>query len=429
MKQAGPRRPWVALFGAWLALSCTENDKTSAVDAGGGSDQAGSPAVDSTVDGVEATASGNSFEPSTGGSLGELPEGGMVSAAGVAPDAEPVDGGAGGQAGSESLGGDSGAGGSSSVSSGGIHLDGRRLLVNQEPFYLRGVCWNPVPRGQGHPAGLDYAGFAPTDIPLMVEAGINVVRTYEPLLDTDVLDQLSDNGIYVLNSIYPYGGDPAQVVSERIAAVRDHPAILFWVLGNEWNYNGLYVDLSHADSLERLNEVAALVKRADDTHPVATVYGELPSAETIASMPDIDVWGINAYRGISFGDLFERWSVLSELPMFIAEYGADAYNATISAYDPQSQAEAVRALTLELLGQASAFEPNGVTIGGTLFEWADEWWKDATGSADTQDIGGIAPGAGPYPDQVFNEEWWGLVDIDRQPRPAYEELQQLFEAP
>ena len=83
-------------------------------------------------------------------------------------------------------------------------------------------------------------------------------------------------------------------------AVRDHPAILMWLLGNEWNYNGLYAGMTHAESLTRLNEVAALIRLADTNHPIATSYGELPSAETIAAMPDIDVWGIQSYRGLSF---------------------------------------------------------------------------------------------------------------------------------
>lgn len=306
-----------------------------------------------------------------------------------------------------------------------IELVGRQLLVDGQPLQLRGVCWNPVPAGAVHPEGLDFARFAALDIGRMRELGINVVRTYEPLLDLAVLDQLAAAGIFVINSVYPWGGTPADVVVERVRAVRGHPALLMWAVGNEWNYNGLYVGLAPAEAVARLNEVTALIKAEDPAHPVATIYGELPDAATLAALPDIDIWGINAYRGISFGDLFEGWLALSGLPMFVAEYGADAYNANLPGYDPDSQAQAVEALTRELLAN-SASMGSGVSLGGTLFEWADEWWKDQEGNPAVQDVGGIAPGGGPFPDQVFNEEWWGIVDVERTPRSAFEALRRVY---
>jgi hypothetical protein len=296
------------------------------------------------------------------------------------------------------------------------------LLVNGQSIALLGVCWNPVGVGGVHPAGLDFAAFAARDIPLMQAIGVNVVRTYEPLLDTAVLDQLADAGIYVINSVFPSAGGAPEIVAERVRAVKQHPAILLWAIGNEWNYNGLYAGLSHDASLALLVEVARRIKAEDPSHPVTTIYGELPSAATLAAMPEIDIWGINSYRGISFGELFAEWRASSTRPMFIAEYGADAFNANLPAYDPESQALAVAALSREIVANAASLPDDGVALGGTLFAWADEWWKDAAGSPSAQEVGGIAPGGGPYPDQVFNEEWWGVVDVDRAPRPAYAAL-------
>jgi hypothetical protein len=320
--------------------------------------------------------------------------------------------------------GGAGAGGAGAGAGGagaggrGVSIVGREIHVDGARFHIRGVCWNPVPRGATHPAGLDHAGAAPVAGALMAAARINAVRTYEPITDRAVLDRLHAAGIGVLMTVYVYGGNPADSAVSVVNAVKDHPAILMWVIGNEWNYNGLYVGMSLADSRDRLNAAAALIRAADRTHPIATVYGELPDAALVAAMPEVDVWGINVYRGLHFGDLFAQWQGRSTRPMFIAEYGADAWNALTGRYDPDSQALAVGTLTREISDASTA--RGGVSSGGTVFEWADEWWK--AGNPGAQDTGGTAPGGGPYPDQTFNEEWWGIVDIDRGPRPAYRAL-------
>lgn len=361
----------------------------------------------------------------------EASSGAAPSTGGAASGGNDAVGSGGETSGSGGSGGSvTGSGGSSGGSGSGAILDSitvtvseRQILVNGEPLHLRGVCWNPVGKGGEHPAGLDFAGFAEKDLALMRAIGINAVRTYEPITDRDVLDQLQAAGIFVLNTVYAWGGAAASSAVTPVNAVKDHPAVLAWVIGNEWNYNGLYVGLSYEDSIARVNEVASLVREADPTRPIVSVYGELPSADTVAAMPDIDIWGINVYRGLDFGDLFTQWASRSGKPLFLAEYGADAWNSTTDAYDPDSQAHATSVLT-NLLVENSAVYSDGVVSGGTIFEWADEWWK--AGQPATQETGGVAPGGGPYPDSTFNEEWWGVVDIDRNPRPAYDELGKIF---
>lgn len=310
----------------------------------------------------------------------------------------------------------------------GIVVQGRQILVDGVALHIQGVCWNPVPAGGTHPDGLDYAGYADQDIALMQAAGVNAVRTYEPLTDTVVLDKLYAAGIHVLSTVYPYGGNDVGTVRANVEPVKDHPAILMWVLGNEWNYNGLYVDLPHDETLQRINDAAAQVRMVDTSHPIMTIYGGVPAQSVIDAMPEIDVWGVNYYGGLSFGESFSQWAARSGKPMVITEYGADAYNSNSGMYDPDAQAEATRVLTQLIADNASADNPEAVCAGGTIFEWADEWWKDGDGAVDVQDPGGIAPGGGPHPDQTFNEEWWGIVDIERNPRPAYAALQEVFAA-
>merc|ERR1712218_155137 len=104
-------------------------------------------------------------------------------------------------------------------------------------------------------------------------------------------------------------------------------------------------------------------------------------------------------------------------PMWLGEFGADAWDMRYNLYNPLAQAQATTDLTNEIIEHSSV--TGGVCNGGTIFEWADEWWKVKDGSSDSQEVGGICPNGGPFPDACFNEEWWGLVDIDRLPRAAF----------
>jgi len=302
-----------------------------------------------------------------------------------------------------------------------IEVRGRQVLVDGVPVHLKGVAWNPVPRGSSR---VDFRGYVEQDAALMKQAGINAVRTYSHISDRFVLDTLWVHGIWVLDSVYNYGGDSTGRVAAKVNGVKDHPAILMWTIGNEWNYNGLYVHMGKGSSRARVADVARIVKANDRTRPVASIYGEVPSTNTINSLPDIDVWGINVYRGISFDNVIEKFAAHSGKPLFFGEYGADAYNANIRGEDQAAQAKATRALTEEIV-RRSAVHSGGTCIGGFVFEWADEWWKDGGGSSSRQDVGGVAPGGGPYPDRTFNEEWWGLVDIDRKKRLAYDAFAQV----
>jgi len=193
-----------------------------------------------------------------------------------------------------------------------------------------------------------------------------------------------------------------------------------WSIGNEWNYNGLYVHMGYNECIARIKQVAQIVKQHDPDHPVSSIYGDLGrfghAAHALAS--SIDVFGINVYRGIDFGNLFDAYAGISGKPMYLGEYGADAYNAIIGREDQASQAAATAALTAQIMKRSSV-HPGGICMGGFIFELVDEHWKDDSGSPWDQDVGGVAPGAGPYPDMVFNEEWWGLMTIDRVPRLAF----------
>lgn len=131
----------------------------------------------------------------------------------------------------------------------------------------------------------------------MAKAGINIIRNYKPITDEAVLDFLYQLGIYVINTVYVWGGADPSIVIDIVSELKYHPAILMWSLGNEWNYNWLYVKDSPKVSMAKNIKAAELIREIDTFHPIASVYGGVPRQKVIDAMPLIDVLGLNIYSG------------------------------------------------------------------------------------------------------------------------------------
>jgi hypothetical protein len=77
-----------------------------------------------------------------------------------------------------------------------VTISNNTLLVNNNPFYMKGICYHPVEIGKTKRNFINLE----EDLLLMQEAGINTVRVYEPIDDIAVLDQFKKAGIKVVIS-------------------------------------------------------------------------------------------------------------------------------------------------------------------------------------------------------------------------------------
>ncbi len=364
-----------------------------------------------------------------------------------------------------------------------------RLIVAGHPFVIKGVCYNPIPIGKSH----EYDWWSDPNKPWMADGrlmkamGINTVRIYKAGGDVravrQVISDLYDHfGIRTVMGHWlgfweypcPLYGDRQfkdrvkKEVIEMVMAYKDEPGMLFWVLGNENNFSCFgHVNPWSSDEIDKepdpqkqkamrarayysfVNEIAAEIHKVDSQHPVALGNGELVGLEYAKDVcPQVDLVGCIIYRGKTFGNLFKSLKATFDRPVFIAEFGADCYDAFRKTEDQNMQAFFLesqwRQIYQNLAGNKNG---EGNCLGGTIFEWTDEWWKHNEANPDgwtVHDTESNWTNGSYYYDILvpggknMNEEWFGIVALSpeleaglnkRIPRKAYYVIREFWKKP
>lgn len=351
-----------------------------------------------------------------------------------------------------------------------INTSNRQLLVNGNPFTIKGVGYSPVPIGDdpettppyGDYFTSDYSSIYDRDLPLLRDMGANTIHLWVWDNTADhlaFLDKAYNDGV---NPIYVIAGfwinpsldiDPTSPSNvrgqlkaqfrEMVAIHKNHPAILMWAIGSDLNASSMYGNhLDHLFSL--INELAteSHVEEGSNYHPVTTALADINLINTIlnhdASVPALDVWGANVYRGNTFGTLFADFYAASTKPLAILEYGIDSYDNThgdeYEKIGTPYQADYAETLWKEIEANADT------CIGGSIMAYSDEWWKGkygtGTGCPDNNPAVHSTCGytAASHPDGYSNEEYSGIVRIIdngtgpdiMEPRYVYYRLQSLW---
>lgn len=304
-----------------------------------------------------------------------------------------------------------------------VTWDEKNIYVNGQLYYVKGVSYS-----------LDYGpkydflnipmNVWEEDFRMMKEAGINTIRTYEPL-QPPILDLADKYGIKVIENIcYPTTrtdfSSKADLESLKRTALafveRDmnHPAILMWSIWNDmpfkWSKEGSVLKRYDRRCINAfLREIYTAIKEKDPNHPVtaSNILGE--EGEDIG-FDFLDVLGFNAFLGITdwFGgefslkkakeqaDRIERiTSFKCKKPGLILETG---YSTYCSKYDQGKVIEAQIRVA------------DSKVAGVIVFQWADGWKK--AGNPLYQD------------DHI--EEHWGIVDAFRNKKSGYNAVSQIF---
>ena len=305
-----------------------------------------------------------------------------------------------------------------------VEVSGRQLIVDNTPYFMKGVCYHPVLRGETERnfSTIDQ------DLELISEAGINTIRVYAPIDDIEVLDKIDAAGLKLIVSFGYNQNGVYDILSgtflDYIMKYKDHNSILIWELGNEYNYHPEWFGGDIQNWYDALSQATDQIHDIDPNHPVATAHGDMPDKQALASNPNIDIWGLNVYRWDQPQSVFKEWQTVSDKPVYLSEAGADSYMKISKAGFKQGENQRAQAVANAKIIDA-VFDRSDVASGIFIFSFTDGLWK--AGNPDQQDIGGWAPNSSGVPyDGAPNEEYWGIVDINRNKKETFEVIKERF---
>lgn len=305
-----------------------------------------------------------------------------------------------------------------------VSINNRQIQVNNKEYIIKGICYHPVPIGSDQRSFNNLS----QDIQLMQQAHINTIRVYAPIDDIEILDKIHEAGLKLIIGFGYNQNGVFDILSgtyiDYIHKYKNHPAVLMWELGNEYNYHPEWFEGDLKNWYSTMNHAAKEIHKTDSKHLVTTAHGEIPDKLALSLSPAIDVWGMNIYRWDNPENLFNEWKVISEKPMYLSEAGTDSYMSIPKLNYKEGVNEKAQAdATTKILN--SVFTNQSICSGVTLFAFVDELWK--AGNNEMLDPGGWAPNSSGVPyDGAPNEEYWGIVNIDRTPKKAYKIVQTIY---
>jgi hypothetical protein len=333
---------------------------------------------------------------------------------------------------------------------------GLKLQVNGEDFIVNGMNWDYYPIG----TNFNYSLWKQNDdiilkalddeMGLLKNMGVNTIRVYTGIPKKWIEYIYTKYGIYTmlnhsfgrygltLNGAWVANTEYANIATRNVLLqetkamaeeYKDTKGLLLFLLGNENNY-GLFWDGAETEDIpmedrkstpraqamyQLFNEATLAVKAIDNSHPVAICNGDLLFLDIIAKeCTAVDILGVNVYRGISFGDLYQRVKSEYGKPVLLTEFGSDVFNAVSNEEDQNAQATILKGNWKEIYENAAGLGKGENSLGGFTFQFSDGWWKYAqTKFLDVHDSNASWSNGGYAFDYVkgennMNEEWFGI---------------------
>lgn len=255
-------------------------------------------------------------------------------------------------------------------------VDKYQLYVGGEPFFIKG-------------AGLEFG-----DIPALARNGGNSFRTWRAnngqQSGKEVLDEAYEYGLYVTMGLevererhgFDYDDKAAVAVQleklkSEVMALKDHPALIIWAIGNELNLRA-----TNPKVWDAVNDLSKMIHEIDPNHLTTTTLAGI-SKELVDDIklraPDLDLLSIQMYA-----DIVNLPKYITETgwdgPYIITEWGATGHwEVETTEWDAPIENNSTVKAEFYLERYKTAIEPyTDQCLGSYVFLWGQKQERTPT---------------------------------------------------
>ncbi len=243
---------------------------------------------------------------------------------------------------------------------------GYQMFRNGEPFYIKGASGN-------------------INLNALQKAGANTVRIYDTLNLKQVLDDSHKYGLAAIVDIpFPRYSKEFSVYKDKnfieahsnairqlVLKHKDHPALLFWMLGNEIMYPYIY---GNRHFYTHFNGLIDLIHELDPNHPISTAlasFGGKRLTSIYIRSPKLDFISFNIFGALSsLEEEKTKYTFGMDQPFFISEWGINGpWEETQNLWGVPIEKNSTDKAMMVKDRYKSFIANNGNCLGSTVFYW------------------------------------------------------------
>ncbi len=252
---------------------------------------------------------------------------------------------------------------------------GFELIRNGKPFYIQGAGGNSYFKE-------------------LAETGANTIRVYDTLNLDRVLNDAHRNNLAVIVDIplpkydkkYNMYSDEAEneilkkQVKSLVAKHKNHPALLFWNLGNELGHPLVFWKNSF---ISTFNDLVDIIHEEDPNHPVSTSIGGVSRRSTsiiYLFSPKLDLLSFNSFGNTKNINLKQISFIFGNRPYYYSELGSDGpWEAELTSWSAHIEQTSTKKAE-QIRSRFGIIEQNheGSCVGSLVFYWGERMERTMT---------------------------------------------------